>query len=133
MAAAANSSSSSSSSVVFKMVCVVLACMVVAAPYAAEGALSCGTVASKLAPCINYLKVGGALPKTCCDGVKGLKAAAQTPADRKTACGCLKSAASGIAGINLGLAGSLPGKCGVSIPYKISPSTDCSKYISYVY
>ncbi|GJW14584.1 non-specific lipid-transfer protein-like protein [Tanacetum coccineum] len=33
----------------------------------------------------------------------------------------------GIKGVKPALASSLPGKCGVSIPYKISPSTDCSK------
>nr|B3A0N2.1 RecName: Full=Non-specific lipid-transfer protein; Short=LTP [Lycium barbarum] len=41
--------------------------------------------------------------------------------------GIKKSAAAGISGINYGIAAGLPGKCGVNIPYKISPSTDCSK------
>ncbi|PON92740.1 Lipid transfer protein/Par allergen [Trema orientale] len=35
------------------------------------------------------------------------------------------SAASSIKGINFSLAAGLPGKCGVSVPYKISPSTKC--------
>ncbi|MCE3052255.1 tyrosine protein phosphatase, partial [Datura stramonium] len=51
----------------------------------------------------------------------------KTPADRKTACTCLKSAANTIKGINAGKAAGLPAACGVNIPYKISPSTDCSK------
>ncbi|KAL9274938.1 Non-specific lipid-transfer protein 1-like protein [Drosera capensis] len=32
-----------------------------------------------------------------------------------------------ISGLNLGKAAALPGKCGVRVPYAISPSTDCSK------
>ncbi|KAI3952811.1 hypothetical protein MKX01_006854 [Papaver californicum] len=109
-----------------KLACLVLACMVVVAPYAAEGALSCGTVVSKMTPCLSYLQ-GGAIGSGCCPGVKSLLALAQTTPDRKTACNCLKSASGSIPGINFGNAASLPSKCGVSIPYKISPSTDCTK------
>ncbi|KAM0006269.1 Non-specific lipid-transfer protein [Helianthus debilis subsp. tardiflorus] len=69
----------------------------------------------------------GAVPPACCSGVKSLNSAAKTTPDRQTACGCLKSAYSSNSGINAGNAASLPGKCGVSIPYKISPGTDCSK------
>ncbi|KAJ0734860.1 putative plant non-specific lipid-transfer protein/Par allergen [Helianthus annuus] len=54
-----------------------------------------------------------------------MHAAKLTP-DRQTACGCLKSVYASNSGINLGFASNLPGKCGVNIPYKISPSTDCS-------
>ncbi|KAK9068072.1 hypothetical protein SSX86_012183 [Deinandra increscens subsp. villosa] len=110
------------------VLCVVVACMVVAAPYAE--ALSCGQVSSSLAPCIGYLTKGGAVPPKCCSGVKGLNNAAKTTPDRQAACGCLKSVSSSISGINPGYAASLPGKCGVSIPYKISPNTDCSKYVN---
>lgn len=95
-------------------------------------AINCGQVAGSLGPCINYLRGTGPLVSGCCAGVKSLAAAAKTPADRKTACGCLKSIAGSVKGINYGIAAGLPGKCGVSIPYKISPSTDCSKYI-YIY
>ena len=107
------------------VLCAMVACMVVVAPYAE--ALTCGQVANSLAPCIGYLTKGGGVPPACCNGVKGLNNAAKTPADRKAACVCLKSASSSISGIDLNNAASLPGKCGVSIPYKISPSTDCSK------
>nr|ACP43542.1 lipid transfer protein [Chimonanthus praecox] len=93
----------------------------------AEAAFSCGTVVSSLTPCLTYLKSGGSVPTTCCSGVKSLNAAAKTTPDRQTACNCMKNAAAGITGLKLELAGSLPTKCGVNIPYKISPSTDCSK------
>ncbi|RZC55923.1 hypothetical protein C5167_014783 [Papaver somniferum] len=110
----------------FKLACVVLACMVMVAPYAAEGAISCGTVVSKLSPCIGYL-TGGSLPANCCTGVKSLYQAAQTTSERQTVCGCLKNAAKSMTNIKMSVAASLPGKCGVSIPYTFSASIDCSK------
>ncbi|KAK8619359.1 hypothetical protein V6N13_133321 [Hibiscus sabdariffa] len=115
------------SSMSLKLACVVVLCLVVGAPLA-QGAITCGQVASSVAPCIGYLRgSGGRVPAGCCSGIKSLNAAAKTTPDRQEACKCLKSAAGSISGINYGLAGSLPGQCGVSIPYKISPSTDCSR------
>nr|AEM45798.1 non-specific lipid transfer protein [Solanum torvum] len=107
-----------------KIACFVVLCMLVVAPHAE--AITCGQIQSSLASCLPYLTSGGPLGG-CCGGVRRLVGAAKTPADRKTACGCLKSAAGAIKGINLGKAAALPSTCGVSIPYKISPSTDCSK------
>uniref|UniRef100_A0A5B7A0H1 Non-specific lipid-transfer protein n=1 Tax=Davidia involucrata TaxID=16924 RepID=A0A5B7A0H1_DAVIN len=115
-----------SSGVIIKVACVVLICMVVTAPHA-QAAISCGTVASSLAPCLGYLINGGPVPGPCCNGVKSLYNAAKTPSDRQDACKCLKSGSTTIAGLNPSYASRLPGKCGVNIPYKISPSTDCSK------
>ncbi|KAM0050548.1 putative plant non-specific lipid-transfer protein/Par allergen [Helianthus debilis subsp. tardiflorus] len=115
-------------SMLMKMACVVVACMVVLAPHA-EAALTCGTVVSSLIPCLPYLRSGGMPSPSCCGGVKRLNGAANNSADRKTACGCLKNAYSSNPGINSGNAASLPSKCGVNIPYKISPNTDCSKYV----
>lgn len=111
---------------VMMFLCVVMTCMVLTTPYA-EAAISCGQVVSKLAPCVSYLTKGGAVPLPCCSGVKALNDAAKSTPDRQAACSCLKSAYSSNSGINPGNAASLPGKCGVSIPYKISPSTDCTK------
>ncbi|OMO94059.1 Plant lipid transfer protein/Par allergen [Corchorus olitorius] len=70
---------------------------------------------------------GGMLPPKCCDGVKALNGMAKTTPDRQTACRCLQTAAKTIKGIKPNLAEGLPGKCGVSIPYKISTSTNCNK------
>ncbi|KAL6998274.1 hypothetical protein U1Q18_008400, partial [Sarracenia purpurea var. burkii] len=56
-----------------------------------------------------------------------LNNAARTTPDRQAACRCLKSSVGAVKGVNIGLAGSLPGKCGVNIPYKISLQTDCTK------
>ncbi|KAG9443607.1 hypothetical protein H6P81_014947 [Aristolochia fimbriata] len=115
-----------SSGVLRALACFLLVSAVLG-PYA-QAAVTCGSVAGAVGQCLGYLRgTGGAPPAGCCSGIRGLKAAANTPADRKTACNCLKSAARGISGLNYGLAAALPGKCGVSIPFKISPSTDCSK------
>ncbi|KAK1437173.1 hypothetical protein QVD17_02959 [Tagetes erecta] len=108
-----------------KVLCIIVICMVVAAPYAM--ALTCKDVTSKLTPCLKYLKDGGKVSVGCCKGVKTLNAAAKTTADKKTACGCMKNAYKAIEGIKTENALVLPKKCGVNIPYKFSPSTDCSK------
>ena len=106
-----------------KVACFVVLCMVVVAPHAE--ALGCGQVQSNLVPCLPYLQGSGPLGG-CCGGIKALLGAAKTPADRKAACACIKSAASSIKGIDEGKAAGLPGACGVNIPYKISPNIDCS-------
>lgn len=115
-----------------KLLCVMFVCMMVFAPHA-NAAITCGQVVTKVMPCLSYLRTGGAVPPACCSGVKDLNAAAQSTPDRQTACGCLKSAYAAYPGIDANNALGLPGKCGVSIPYKISPSTDCSKYVFFVY
>ncbi|XP_038902996.1 non-specific lipid-transfer protein 1-like [Benincasa hispida] len=108
---------------VMMIVGVVMMCMVVS-----EAAISCGAVAGAVGPCIGYLKAPtGIPPPACCNGVRNLKSQASTPADRRAACYCLKNAANSIRGIDVGAAAGLPSKCGVSIPYKISPNTDCTK------
>ncbi|KAK1284057.1 Non-specific lipid-transfer protein 4 [Acorus calamus] len=96
-------------------------------PQRVEAALSCGTVYSDLSMCLPYLSSGGVVPQPCCDGVRSLNAAARTTPDRQQACACLKQAAASIPPQGLQYASSLPGKCGVTTPYPISPSTDCSK------
>ncbi|XP_021766637.1 non-specific lipid-transfer protein-like [Chenopodium quinoa] len=112
-------------STVVKLACALVMCIVVAAPLA-EAAVTCGLVSSKVAQCIPYLKGGAAPTPGCCTGIKALNSAAATAADKKIACGCLKSAAAAISGIDYSKAAGLPGKCGVSIPYAISPSTNCN-------
>ncbi|XP_048235844.1 non-specific lipid-transfer protein 1-like [Ricinus communis] len=109
-----------------KLVSLLLLCMVVA-PMTTQ-AITCGQVASSLGPCLKYLKgaAGPMPPAACCNGVRGINSAARTTPDRQTACQCLKNAAGGISGLKPGLAESLPGKCKVNIPYKISLSTNCN-------
>ncbi|KAL2500378.1 Non-specific lipid-transfer protein 3 [Forsythia ovata] len=109
-----------------KAICLVLIAVALVAPLA-EAAVSCGTVVSNLRPCLPYVQGGNVVPAACCGGIKSLYGAAKTTQDRQSVCNCLKSLAGSYSGINFGKAAGLPGKCGVSIPYKIAPSTDCSK------
>ncbi|KAL0735171.1 hypothetical protein Bca4012_011381 [Brassica carinata] len=87
-----------------------------------DAAISCGTVGSMCQLPIER----GAVPPPCCAGVTKLNGMAQTTPDRQQACKCLQSAAKAIAGLKPSLASSLPGKCGVSIPYPISMNTNCN-------
>ncbi|KAH0458428.1 hypothetical protein IEQ34_013743 [Dendrobium chrysotoxum] len=93
----------------------------------ASAAISCGQVASSVGQCIPYVRGTGPLTPACCSGVSKLNSLAQTTPDRQAACTCLKTLAGSISGLNPGLAAGLPGKCGVSVPFAISTSTDCSK------
>ncbi|XP_050383562.1 non-specific lipid-transfer protein 1-like [Argentina anserina] len=111
-------------STAMKLTLVALLCMVVALPIAQ--AITCGQVASNVAPCASYVTSGGAVPAACCNGVKTLNSMAKTTSDRQAACNCLKQVAGGIKGLNPNLASGLPGKCGVSVPWKISTSTNCA-------
>ncbi|OMO60055.1 Plant lipid transfer protein/Par allergen [Corchorus olitorius] len=111
-------------SIAFKLGFVMLLCMVVSAPLA-QATITCGQVTSSLVSCISYLKTGTGPLAPCCNGIKALNTAAATTQDRQQACTCIKNIATTITGINYGLANGLPGKCGVNIPYKLSPSTDC--------
>ncbi|XP_057489283.1 non-specific lipid-transfer protein 2-like [Actinidia eriantha] len=110
----------------YKVACMAVLCMVAVAPYTEAAINGCGAVQGKMAPCLGYLR-GGLLTGQCCSGVKGLNSMASSTSDRQKACQCLQAAAKTIPNINPASAASLPGKCGVNIPYKISPSTDCTK------
>ncbi|KAG2296883.1 hypothetical protein Bca52824_043552 [Brassica carinata] len=98
--------------------CLVLTVCIVAS---VDAAISCRTVERSLAPCACYLLKGGAVSPRCCAGVSKLNSMATTTPDRQQACKCVKSAAQGL---NPSLVSSLPGKCGVSIPY-FSMNTNC--------
>ncbi|XP_006662671.1 non-specific lipid-transfer protein 2B-like [Oryza brachyantha] len=101
--------------------------LLLAGPHATMAAISCGQVNSAVGPCLSYARGGAGPSSACCSGVRSLSSAASTTADRRTACNCLKNAAGSISGLNAGNAASIPSKCGVSIPYTISTSIDCSR------
>ncbi|PIN08194.1 hypothetical protein CDL12_19225 [Handroanthus impetiginosus] len=101
--------------------------VVALAPPQTEAAISCSTVGTYVSPCANYVLYGGTPPASCCEGIRSLNNQASTTADRQAVCNCLKSIASSATPAMINNAASLPAKCGVSIPFKISPSTDCSK------
>ncbi|KAF4393958.1 hypothetical protein G4B88_025927 [Cannabis sativa] len=99
--------------------------MVIASPVMTH-AITCSQVDSNFDPCLNYLTFGGSgtVPAKCCNGLKSLSNAARTPANRQATCNCLKETAGRIKGFDYNLAAGLPGKCGVSIPCKITPFTN---------
>ncbi|KAJ7961093.1 Non-specific lipid-transfer protein [Quillaja saponaria] len=117
-------------SVVFKLLCLMVVCVLLTAPKA-NADIACNQIVSYLTPCISYVLNGGAVPANCCSGISSLNSLAKTSSDRQSVCNCLKNAisSSGIryTDFNLGLAAGLPQKCGVNIPYKIAPTTDCSR------
>ncbi|XP_073060212.1 non-specific lipid-transfer protein 1-like [Primulina eburnea] len=86
--------------------------------------VSCQTVVDSLLPCKTYLEQGGNVPTACCNGVISLNSAANTAADRKIVCQCLKTIAKSYA-INPQYASGLPASCKVNIPYPISYDTNC--------
>ncbi|GJS47216.1 non-specific lipid-transfer protein-like protein [Tanacetum coccineum] len=106
-----------------KFICVIVAFMVVTVPYT-EAFHNCGQVVSYLVPCTKYLKSGGVVTASCCDSLKGLKSVAKTIAEMKLACDCINNHYSSVPSINPGYAVTLPGKCGVDVPY-VDPNTDC--------
>nr|AAM00272.1 lipid transfer protein 1 [Euphorbia lagascae] len=108
-----------------KVAVLVVALMVVASGMYAN-AITCGQVSSSLAPCVNFLKSGGAPSPQCCNGLGGMVNQAKSTADKQAACNCLKTAAKNMPGLNPANAESLPSKCKVNIPYKISFSTNCN-------
>ncbi|CAM8961021.1 hypothetical protein QQ045_005785 [Rhodiola kirilowii] len=109
-----------------KTLVVALLCMLMAAP-SLHAQMSCGQMVNKLTPCIDYLMNGGAVPSNCCAGVTALYSTATTTPNRQAICKCLKSALGSVSysSNNLKNAQALPGKCGVKIPYKISPNLKC--------
>ncbi|KAE9603172.1 putative plant lipid transfer protein/Par allergen [Lupinus albus] len=107
-------------------VVMVLMCMAVVGALITTAEVDCGQVVSFIAPCINYLMNGGAVPGECCNGVKKVVLLAQTTADKQTACNCLKAQAAAISTFKNANAEALPAKCGVNLPYKISSSTNCN-------
>ncbi|KAK6119357.1 hypothetical protein DH2020_046898 [Rehmannia glutinosa] len=84
-------------------------------------AVTCGQVDAALVPCINYLTGHEASPSPpCCAGVKAVKGMAQTTADKRACCGCVKAAANRYADLKDAAAQSLPTKCGVQLDIPVS-------------
>lgn len=106
---------------------VAAASLVVAAAAGETPAISCGKVTSTLAPCFMYVMNGGTVPENCCAAVKSLNNEAITTAARRNVCLCLKSVTKTASAAAVKNAKSLPGKCGIFLPYEISPAIDCNK------
>uniref|UniRef100_A0A7N0TRS1 Non-specific lipid-transfer protein n=1 Tax=Kalanchoe fedtschenkoi TaxID=63787 RepID=A0A7N0TRS1_KALFE len=96
-------------------------------PNTAEAAVSCSEVYSDLYPCVSYVISGGGVPSSCCNGIRSLNDSATTTADRQAVCRCIQSATTSVSftSYSLRLAAALPARCGVRVPYPMSPTTDC--------
>ncbi|CAK7343580.1 unnamed protein product [Dovyalis caffra] len=103
-------------------------CIMVLTASTTKAAIQCNQVVNTLTPCVPYVIGNGGLTQDCCNAIKGLNNAASNTPDRQGVCRCLKSTASqfGYNSRNVALAAGIPGKCGVNLPYKIDPSTDCA-------
>ncbi|KAG7027534.1 hypothetical protein SDJN02_11548, partial [Cucurbita argyrosperma subsp. argyrosperma] len=107
---------------------VALVCGIIMGGRVSEAAVTCNQVVSYLGACVSYVTGGGTPSATCCSGVQDLNKLASTAADRQAVCGCLESLVKGVSynAQTLANAAALPAKCGVKLPYKIDPRTDCS-------
>ncbi|XP_066357993.1 non-specific lipid-transfer protein 4-like [Miscanthus floridulus] len=118
------------------LVALLLVCSGTAPTTPVSGAVTCAQVVRDLTPCISYAMgaggAGSAPGQDCCAGIKSLDAAAGTAADRQATCACLKQATASMGALKPDVVAAIPGKCGVAIPYPISRTTDCSKYVTAV-
>ncbi|KAL5580528.1 hypothetical protein UlMin_012970 [Ulmus minor] len=105
----------------------VLSCMLMVSHV--EATITCEQVTNWLTPCISYGVFGGIVAPACCEGIKELNAAYQTKEDIRGACSCVKDGAARIPGINYDRINQLHGLCGTPSPFKVYPSTDCSKVV----
>ncbi|KAL2938083.1 Non-specific lipid-transfer protein 2B [Bienertia sinuspersici] len=92
-----------------------------------EAAINYGLVSENLELCVGFLENGQGPTAASCNGVRTLKNLATTTQDRRTACRCMKSAATAFPGIDPKNTAALPSKCGVSFPGSVGPQTDCSE------
>ncbi|KAH7421629.1 hypothetical protein KP509_13G068200 [Ceratopteris richardii] len=91
--------------------------------------VNCNKVNNYFIPCIGYLinrstRVRPSI--ACCRSVKSLNAASRGLV-RVGVCECLKINARRIGGLNQRNAATLPGKCGVRINLRVSPTTNCRR------
>jgi hypothetical protein len=92
----------------------------------ARADIACPDVLSDLQPCLSFLQGDASSPSgQCCAGVRALYAAADTTDDRRATCECLKTAYNQVHA-QLSAARALPGECGLSLSYPITPDIDCN-------
>jgi hypothetical protein len=111
-----------------------LAALAIAAtPRGASAVVQCGQVTQLMAPCMPYLSgAPGMTPYgICCNSLGVLNQLAATTADRVAACNCVRAAAtSGFPAVDFARAAALPGACGLSISFAVTPNMDCNQYVS---
>ncbi|KAL9272936.1 Non-specific lipid-transfer protein-like protein [Drosera capensis] len=109
-----------------KLIAVVLILSVAMAPRTGA-VITCTQVIGILFPCEAYLKSGvETTMRQCCDGIRILNILDKSKPDRQVVCSCLKSIARA-AGLNYAYTKGLSDKCGLSVGYRVDPSTDCAR------
>ncbi|KAI7745092.1 hypothetical protein M8C21_017792 [Ambrosia artemisiifolia] len=109
------------------LVAVLITIVAATIPCLTESAVTCKLVVRSLTPCATYLIRGGRqVPAKCCNGVQSLYKAADTKPDRQMACRCMEQASKLVPAVKEKYANSLPEKCDVDFPYKITPTFNCS-------
>ncbi|XP_004492552.1 non-specific lipid-transfer protein 1-like [Cicer arietinum] len=116
------------SSMLVKVTCMVMICLVLGSCVPkANGALPCGQVQLYVASCIGYLRSPGpSVPAPCCNGIRTVNSQSKTTSDRQSVCKCLKTTSLSLPGLNLPALAALPAKCGVNLPYTVTPSINCN-------
>ncbi|KAK2653004.1 hypothetical protein Ddye_012860 [Dipteronia dyeriana] len=111
----------------FKVALIVVLVSISLIPRHVNAEVTCEQITMWLTPCIGYGVLGGVVPAACCEGLKTTIAAKKSKKDRQLGCNCVKDVAAKIPGLNYDRVNEIPGICGTTIPYKISPDLDCSK------
>lgn len=118
------------------MICMaVVVVAVVGAPSKAKAdqvTIKCDDVTNYLKPCMDYLLSGiSVISQTgeCCTGIKNLNEVAKSSEDQQSVCNCLKEVARKAPSYMVKRAAVLPTKCGIQLPYQISPSTNCARCV----
>ena len=97
----------------------------------ANATVRCNQVASALGQCTSYVLTGEGNPTVeCCSGIKSLNSMATTDVEHQVVCKCLRNLVK-VTAVNASVAAGLPGKCGVIVPFALSTTIDCSKYVFY--
>ncbi|KAI3983235.1 hypothetical protein MKX01_020494 [Papaver californicum] len=111
-----------------RMVCVMVVLAVIQSMFQpSSAAITCTQVVQSLGPCATYIT--GSVPQpapACCTGITTLRGMATTTPDKRFACNCVKTATASNPNIRDDAVSSLPGKCGVQLPYAISRNFDCN-------
>jgi hypothetical protein len=119
------------SSVVFKLTCLALVCTVVIAAKAQRVVPCNEIVVNSLRPCVIDIAYGDQfVSDTCCGGILSLRQLAKTKMESRSIFTFLKKFLHGFpyTDDHVRLGASLPEKCGVILPYVISPTMDCNMY-----
>ncbi|KAK3218929.1 hypothetical protein Dsin_012899 [Dipteronia sinensis] len=112
---------------IFKVALIVVLVSISLIPPHVTAEVTCEQITMWLTPCIGYGVLGCVVLAACYEGLKTTIAAKKTKKDRQLGCNCVKNVAAKIPGLNYDRVNEIPGICGTTIHYKITPDLDCTK------